>query len=897
MSGFSRIRVAVVSLLTLVSVLLGGLALHDGFALIDKNFAGFTFSPRGEVTSLMHAHWTGYQAGLHTKDKILSYDQVPFDTQVSFNNYINSKTGQSIAYKIERDGKILDFKVPTMVFTVDDFLATFFADFMIGSIWILLGVVLFLLNTNLYGNFLLCLSSFGIGFMHLLATDYYLAQTYSGVLLWSFVFFALTSSQTNFDLLRRDSVLFFSPKIFNRLIFTATLVMAVLWQLWFKNRATHQLFSFFCLISYAISFLVAHSNCLYVYFTTDSLLTRKIIRVFNTIFISVILPYSYYLLRDVFNILIPREFVFLQMVYPLLLAATIVRFRAIDFNIHLGRPTLFAMIGFLLVGGLGVLFTVIPLVFRVYALPTTVGHITLFMTVAATVVLTVYSAHTRLFDKLFFHSSYRFPSVINAVNEAVLTKMSVDEVMNSIKDILERDFKISRAFAYLEASKEDDFVLWKGNGPFAPSLPSKIERDLVDRVGDDFFLSAEMNSKKEIVSILVANQLSLVLPITHRSNLTGLIFLGNKTDKTPFSPEDITNLKTFFGILATAISHARQHETILTLQEKLKDENKLLKVEVTKLSDEIVGERGDLKEIFRNIEKISHTDMTVLLQGESGVGKEVIARALHDRSLRADKKFVAINCAALTESLLESELFGHERGAFTDAQVKKIGLFESAENGTLFLDEIGEITPLMQSKLLRVLQEKEIKRVGGTNTISVNVRIIAATNKNLESEVKAGKFRKDLFYRLNVFPILIPPLRQRLRDLEELIPYFIRVFSEKFNRDVRLPDQATWNMLMEYSWPGNVRELKNVIERSVAVCPNGERLNLRDLDESLFEAINKKLEALHSDKGYHEQMGEFQKNLIKKALSVAEGNKAQAARNLGIHVTHLYKILKQTDLQ
>jgi len=227
--------------------------------------------------------------------------------------------------------------------------------------------------------------------------------------------------------------------------------------------------------------------------------------------------------------------------------------------------------------------------------------------------------------------------------------------------------------------------------------------------------------------------------------------------------------------------------------------------------DEFVGKSKNIKQVFELVEKVAKTDANVLLLGESGTGKELVARAIHQKSKRRDKPLITVNCAALTETLLESELFGHEKGAFTGAYARKLGRFELADLGTIFLDEIGEISPTIQAKLLRVLEEKKINRVGGVETIGVDTRVIAATNKNLEQNVKAGRFREDLYFRLNVFPIWIPPLRERREDIPLLVEYFLKKFQyqgEKLPADIM-------DQLINYHWPGNVRELKNILERAM----------------------------------------------------------------------------------
>ncbi len=256
----------------------------------------------------------------------------------------------------------------------------------------------------------------------------------------------------------------------------------------------------------------------------------------------------------------------------------------------------------------------------------------------------------------------------------------------------------------------------------------------------------------------------------------------------------------------------------------------------------IIGKSPAMKELFETLTMVAPSDATVLLLGESGTGKEIVANALHQNSPRKDQAYITVNCAALPETLLESELFGHEKGAFTGAMARKKGRFELADGGTLFLDEIGEMSPATQAKILRVIQEKEFEAVGGTKAIQVDVRIIAATHKDLETEVKEGRFREDLYYRLNVVPITIPPLRNRKEDIPLLAEHFLRISSQKNNRDIKSLEPRVLDDLVRYPWPGNVRELENIIERMV-IMSRGDLILIQDLPRDLKAQPDGEMEA------------------------------------------------------
>ncbi|MGB9627325.1 MAG: sigma-54-dependent transcriptional regulator [Thermodesulfobacteriota bacterium] len=340
-------------------------------------------------------------------------------------------------------------------------------------------------------------------------------------------------------------------------------------------------------------------------------------------------------------------------------------------------------------------------------------------------------------------------------------------------------------------------------------------------------------------------------------------------------------------------------EIILTLRkaeerEQLRRENQLLRREVQReySFENIVSKNAKMKEIFEVIKKVAPYKSTILIMGESGTGKELVARALHYNSDRAKNPFVAVNCGAIPENLLESELFGHVKGAFTDAIRTKRGLFEEADGGTLFLDEIGELPPQLQVKLLRVLQEGEIRRVGESRPIKVDVRIISATVKDLTREVNEGRFRDDFFYRLNVLPIHIPPLRERREDIPLLIDHFIKKFTQSTNKKVVGIDSKALEVLMNYRWSGNVRELENTIERAV-VLADGENIMLENLPPEIREFKEEVLTLPVDEEEYSIKKASriLETNLIKKALKKTKGNHTRAARLLEIsHRALLYKI-------
>jgi two-component system NtrC family response regulator len=325
---------------------------------------------------------------------------------------------------------------------------------------------------------------------------------------------------------------------------------------------------------------------------------------------------------------------------------------------------------------------------------------------------------------------------------------------------------------------------------------------------------------------------------------------------------------------------------------RLQKENRYLKsvVEAKSEFEKIVGVSPQIKEIFSLIADIAQNPTsTVLITGESGTGKELVARAIHNRSPRSSSLFVAVNCAAIPENLIESELFGHEKGAFTGAFERRAGKFELASGGTLFLDEISALPFSMQAKLLRAIQEKEIERIGGSKLIPVDVRIIAATNKNLKELVAQGEFREDLFFRLNVIPINLPPLRERKTDIPVLVEHFLHNFNLSFNKKISGLSPEAMEKLMEYNWPGNVRELENLMERLVALSKE-TALTAAHLPKEISHLDNDGKEDLYS-MSLKEASQKFESDFIKKVLAKAGGSKTRAAKMLGIHRNTLHNYL------
>jgi Nif-specific regulatory protein len=402
-------------------------------------------------------------------------------------------------------------------------------------------------------------------------------------------------------------------------------------------------------------------------------------------------------------------------------------------------------------------------------------------------------------------------------------------------------------------------------------LSSDVQRD-------DAYREAESLLERRVHSVMA-------VPLEVRGAVLGVMYLEASSPGSRFDSDLLQLVTTLGNITALAIENARHLE-------RLDGENRRLHEELN-IHHSMVGESKAMREVYEFVSRVAGRDSTVLICGESGTGKELVARAVHVNSARKDKPFVAINCAAITETLLESELFGHERGAFTGAVSQKKGTLEVAEGGTVFLDEIGELAVPMQAKLLRVLQEREFERVGGTRPIKLDVRLIAATNRDLKEASRTGAFRSDLYYRLNVVSLQMPALRERREDIPLLAAFFAAQHGEKVKRRVAGIAPEARACLMRYDWPGNVRELENAIERAV-VLGSTELILAEDLPDAILEETAAAGEPVNA---LAEGLRQAKKELIERAIEQANGNYTEAAKLLGVHANHLFRLIRTLNLK
>jgi Nif-specific regulatory protein len=422
-----------------------------------------------------------------------------------------------------------------------------------------------------------------------------------------------------------------------------------------------------------------------------------------------------------------------------------------------------------------------------------------------------------------------------------------------------------------------------------PAVPVRVSRTLLKKITAERTGLLLGNIKRSPVgqadSLQSAGVKSaLCVPLLLADKVSGVIYLDTRSPENPFDSDHLQLITAVAGLISLAWDRVRHFQ-------KLREENKYLQEEIN-LNHELVGDSPRMRAVYELIRRVAGTDSTVLIQGESGTGKELVARAVHNSSSRADGPFVAVNCAAITETLLESELFGHEKGAFTGAVAQKKGKVELANGGTLFLDEIGEFAVALQAKLLRVLQEREFERVGGTRPMKIDVRFVAATNRGLLQAVEAGTFRRDLYHRLNVVSLTLPPLRERAEDVSLLADYFIAKASRKCRMRPKPISPEAQACLLSYDWPGNVRELEHAMERAL-VLGSSDRILPEDLPAEIFESASGE----PSSSNFQSVVKEQKKQVVQKAMQQSNGNYIEAAKLLGIHPNSLLRLIRNLNLK
>ncbi|MBI2896998.1 MAG: sigma 54-interacting transcriptional regulator [Deltaproteobacteria bacterium] len=477
--------------------------------------------------------------------------------------------------------------------------------------------------------------------------------------------------------------------------------------------------------------------------------------------------------------------------------------------------------------------------------------------------------------------------------------LDLEEVLDEVADAL---FELVPKATHVTVVLQDDDghhvpMTTRVRGQKANTEPVPITRSVFRKVIAERASVLAANAVEEVAqteSIMGAHILSTMgVPLWKGDRIIGVLQVDNRSSPGIFRERDLDMVTLLSAQASLAVANARLHRQVQMQAEAARKENTYLKAKERKRFDHIVGDSSAMRAVFDQLAKVVDTRVTVLIEGETGTGKELVASSIHYQSKRRDKLFVAQNCAALPETLLESELYGHKKGSFTGADQDKKGLFEIADGGTLFLDEVTEMPLTLQSKLLRVLQEGEIRPVGGSKTKNVNVRIVAATNRNLDEEVKGGRFREDLYYRLKVFPLRLPPLRERREDIPLLAGFFLERYCQEMGKPIGGFGQQAMELLQSYKWPGNVRELENEVQRLVIqIDPHG--FVMPDHLSPRIRQVENLLDRIGPRKGTLKDMVEqVEKWILVEALREHGGNKSATAKTLGITREGLHKKLSK----
>jgi transcriptional regulator with GAF, ATPase, and Fis domain len=482
------------------------------------------------------------------------------------------------------------------------------------------------------------------------------------------------------------------------------------------------------------------------------------------------------------------------------------------------------------------------------------------------------------------------------------TILKISTAIGSLRDVDAVPWQLLGMIFDVIPAERGAILLFKGNTEeiaskvswdraLGPEAPVEVNREITRRALEERAAVLENDARANHSTDSLkegeheGNESVLCVPLISATQVLGVLYVNTANAGSKFTEADLELLAGIAGLVAVGIENAR-------LFEGLSFENQQLRAEAG-LEHDMVGQSVRMRQVYQFIERVAPSDSTVLITGESGTGKELVARAMHRNSGRKNRSFVAMNCAAVTETLLESELFGHEKGAFTGAVGQKKGLLEVAEGGTVFLDEVGELPLTMQAKLLRVLQEREFVRVGGTRQIPLDVRFLAATNRALQKEVAEGRFRADLFHRLNVIALSLPPLREHAEDIPVLAEHFVTRYAQKCNRGIKGISQEAHACLMQYDWPGNIRELGNAMERAVVVGSSSLILP-EDLPETLLDSAQ--LPSTTTAK-YHSAVQTLKKQLILNSIEQAGGSFTEAAKLLGVHPNYLHRLVRNLNLK
>jgi transcriptional regulator with GAF, ATPase, and Fis domain len=891
--------------LTLLAVAIAVIVTADAIRFIGRPWAGFGMLPDGSVAplALSPLRIGAESRGLAFDDRIVAVDGMPVDGAAAVRAVVE-RVGPEVPlrYTVRRGtGTSLDVVVPTTTFTVADWSELFLPPLLGGlALGITLGLLPVLARPDLTTTRLFFLANIGLAVnFGFLASDAYVVHhlprwgfAFTGLALGTLLHLALLMPQARAPLTTH-------PWPTLAAIYGAAAAVAVF--LATRGRVAVPLLA--CFANAALSFFIA--NYALAAFNEANPLRRRQARVVLASFIALAAAGAL-LVASTFQWVTVSLPVAVYLV-PLWICGGLLAYAMLELNLFdLGgivRRGLTA--GILAVGAVGV-YLALYLGLRSIVDATTAWAIAgLTAAILATVVLSIASvrrAVERLVERTLFPGQREARDLIYAASRELARLRDVTDLGRLLRDAVASG--VAASTMRLVSGPRGGPVEEVGAPPGAAPLVLAAGDPIAAILGRNASVRFAGGTGQEVAAargaVDRARELGVHLAVSLPSTATrvGGLLLGQRTDGRPYTREDERVLETLAAQTAVALDNARAWEEVRRLEQRLAAENLYLREEVQLAHDVtgIVGDSEGMRSVLAQAEQVAATDATIMVQGETGTGKELVVHAIHAASLRKDRALVKIACAALPEQLLESELFGHERGAFTGAVGRKAGRFEVADGGTIFFDDVDTLPLGVQAKLLRALQEGEVQRLGSNEVRRVDVRVIAATNRDLLADVRAGRFREDLYYRLNVVPLRIPPLRERREDIALLVEHFIRQDGQRLGRStVRAVSSEALEALRAYAWPGNVRrELRNVIQRAL-VLSRGEVLRLPGPLEAVSSATAGGSAA--SDGSLAEQVRELKVRLIRSALAESSGNQRLAAERLGMHRQSLTRMIRDLGLQ
>ena len=888
--------------LSLGAALIAGVVSVDALGFVGRRWSGFGMHPDGSVAPLalspLRLADTTHQ--LRFEDRIIAVDGVPVDGAKGVRAAVDrAAPGTPLRYTVRRAGQgELEFVVPTTVFTASDFVELFLPLLLGGLGGIAIGLLPVLARPDLTTTRLFFLGQLGLAVnFGFLASDAYLVHHLprwgflaTGLAIGTLLHLAMIMPEVR-EPLRSH------PRPTLAVIYGAAAVEMVL--LGLRSPLAMPLLA--CLGNAGLTFLTTN-YAIAAWRAADPLRRREA----RVVFASLLALTAAAGLFAAGNLgWVSFQLPVAAFLVPLWVCGALLVYAMLELNLFdLGgvvRRGLTA--GILAIGAVGVYLALFLALERMVDYTTAWAVAGLLAAVAVTVILTVAPVRRAVegaIERTLFPEQRAARELIYAASRELARLREVADLGRFLRE--------SAAPAVAASSMR---LVWGSrDGPVSEVAPCEADAALVLARGDPLATllgrgaparfesrTADGNGAVMRPAAERARQLGvrLVAPLPPTASHVGGFLLGARTDGRLYTREDERLLETLAAQTSVALENARAWEEVRRLEQRLAAENLYLREEVQQAHDVtgIVGTSPGLRAVLAQTERVAPTDATILVQGETGTGKELVVHALHAASQRSERTLVKIACAALPEPLLESELFGHERGAFTGAVGRKPGRFEVADGGTIFFDDVDTLPLGVQAKLLRVLQEGEVQRLGSNEVHRVDVRVVSATNRDLLSEVRAGRFREDLYYRLNVVPLRIPPLRERIEDVPLLVEHFIRQDGPRLGPSVRAVSAEALEALRSYSWPGNVRELRNVVQRAL-VLSHDEVLRLPGpLEGQATPPSN----GATSSAPLADQVRELKIRLIRRALAESGGNQRVAAEALGLHRQSLTRMLRDLGLQ